>query len=559
MGLRLKRFFFPAPDSPRWVRALPYVVLGALTLLVGVVLVYGWDYTNSPQFCGTACHTMPPEYTRYLTSPHARVDCVECHIGRGFLATKVTRKAGDMEHIVSLISKKYEFPIDAKKLQPARETCERCHSPEKFSTDSFREIKHFGNDVDNTPSSTYLIMHTGGGSRSQGLGRGTHWHIESDVYYWATSDDEQEIPFVRTITEDGTVAEYIDVEADVDPVAFGPGDLKRMDCINCHNRISHLILPPDDAVDELMTRGLVSPTIPEIRSRAVSALDAEYESKDAALDAIAGLLGFYEVKYPEFYQANADIISDAIQALQESYDQSVFPLQQETWATHPDNIGHEDSPGCFRCHDGKHFTSDGEAIRLECNLCHSVPVVAGPQRFVANIEISRGPEPESHRNSNWISLHRDIFDDSCVNCHTIEDPGGTSNQSFCSNSGCHGITWYFAGFDAPGLREILRQQMPTPAPVAVGEAPLNWTATIGPLLGGRCTSCHGESGVQGLDLTTLDTALAGGVGGPGVVPGDADASLVVQQLTGDVPHFAQLSPEELEALIEWIEVGAPRN
>ena len=90
-----------------------------------------------------------------------------------------------------------------------------------------------------------------------------------------------------------------------------------------------------------------------------------------------------------------DKVDGAIEALQEAYAQSVYPEQNSDWTTHPNNIGHTDSPGCFRCHGGTHLNAEGEAIRLECNLCHSIPVVAGPGDFVSEIEISRGPEPEN--------------------------------------------------------------------------------------------------------------------------------------------------------------------
>src|SRR3990172_7290507 len=177
----LRRFFFPPPGSRLWIRLLPYATLGVLTVVVLTASVFTWDYTNSPQFCGTACHTMPPEYTSYLTSPHARIDCVECHIGRGFIATRITRKAGDGRHIASLPSQRYESPTRADALRPARETCERCHFPEKFSDDSLREIHRFTNDKDNTPYSIFLTLKTGGGDARQGLGRGIHWHIQNKV------------------------------------------------------------------------------------------------------------------------------------------------------------------------------------------------------------------------------------------------------------------------------------------------------------------------------------------------------------------------------------------
>lgn len=186
----LRRLFFPPADSSRWLRILPYGVLGILTIVVMVSSAYAWEYTNSPEFCGTACHTMPPEFTSYLTSPHARIDCVDCHIGKGFLATRLTRKIGDAKHIISLAFQDYEFPIRADELRPARETCELCHFPEKFSDDSLREIRSYQNDQDNTPFSIYLTLKTGGGSKRQGLGKGIHWHIENQISYLPTDFHE---------------------------------------------------------------------------------------------------------------------------------------------------------------------------------------------------------------------------------------------------------------------------------------------------------------------------------------------------------------------------------
>jgi mono/diheme cytochrome c family protein len=206
------------------------------------------------------------------------------------------------------------------------------------------------------------------------------------------------------------------------------------------------------------------------------------------------------------------------------------------------------------------LNAEGEAIRLECNLCHSIPVVAGPGDFVSEIEISRGPEPETHLNPNWISLHRDVFDPTCSNCHTTDNPGGTDNTSFCSNSACHGNVWEYAGFDAPGLREILLSQLPpepTPIAPAEGEA-LTYQTTIGPVLESRCGACHGASNsLKGLDLTSYEGVLEGGESGVVIVAGDPDNSLLIIVQSGEEPHFAQLTPDELDLLERWIADGAP--
>jgi nitrate/TMAO reductase-like tetraheme cytochrome c subunit len=554
----LRAFFFPPAGSPTWLRILPYSVLGILTLVLLTAGAYGWEYTNSPEFCGSSCHTMPPEYTSYLTSPHARILCVDCHIGKGFIATQITRKAGDIRHIVATTFKSYEFPIRAHEMRPARETCELCHFPDKFSDDSLREIKRFSNDIENTPFSIYLTLKTGGGSERQGLGRGIHWHIQSEIYYYTSDKEEQDIPYIRVMNSDGSMTEFFDIEAEIDAMQIHDGDLKQMDCITCHNRITHLVLHPEDTIDQLIARQQISRAIPEIRRKAIEAYSQIYDTTEKGLAGIAGLQEYYRVYYPEFFASNNALVQDAIQVLQEAYSASVFPEQNSNWATHPNNAGHKDSPGCFRCHDGKHLNAAQEAIRLECNLCHSIPIVAGPFDFVAQIEISRGPEPQSHLNPNWIAQHNQVFNNTCENCHSVADPGGISNTSFCSNSACHGNVWEYAGLNAPKLRQIIQAQLPpVEAAPTLGEGPLTYADSIGPLLQARCGACHGQNGIQGLDVTSYESLMKGGVSGVSVLPGNPEGSLLVQKQAGEQPHFGQLLPAELELLWEWISAGAP--
>ena len=251
----------------------------------------------------------------------------------------------------------------------------------------------------------------------------------------------------------------------------------------------------------------------------------------------------------------------AIATLQDIYTQSVHLEQKSDWNTHPNNIGHLNSPGCFRCHDGKHLSSELESVRLECNLCHSIPVVAGPYDFVASVEVSRGPEPQSHLDSNWIAMHRDAFNPTCSNCHDTGNPGGTDNSSFCSNSACHGSSWEFAGFDAPALRPIILASLPpvpTPAPLPSG-GPLTYNDTIGPLFQARCGACHSQNGSLGLNLTSYQAAMTGSANGAVITAGDPENSKLVQVQSGDQPHFGQFSPDELQLVIDWITAGAPEK
>jgi len=554
---RLKAFFYPAPDSPRWMFVLPILTLGMIGLLALSLGIYGWEYSNSPQFCGTTCHTMPPQNTVYLKSPHANVTCEECHIGRASLPDQMMRKTQGIKEAYYMIFHLYEYPIRASALQPARDTCEKCHQPETFSDDSLRTITKFDNQSDQSPETIYLLLKTGGGAKREGLGRGIHWHIANQVEYFASDELEQEIPYVRIHNEDGTTTEYIDIESNFDAATLDESQLQEMDCVSCHNRVTHEFKYPAESMNDALARKIIDPTIPDIHAKGVEVLSNVYDSQQAGLIAIAGLENYYQTYYSDYYQSNLTAIKQAITQIQTIYTESVFLEQKIDWTTHPNNLGHINSPGCFRCHDGNHLNASDHAIRLECNLCHAVPVVAGSADFVANLEISRGIEPESHRNPNWISLHNQVFDATCTNCHTTEDAGGTSNTSFCSNSACHGNVYTYAGFDAPKLREILQAQLPTPEPTAA-PAPLNgeptFEANIGPLFASKCSLCHGKSASAGLNLSTFVGAMQGSSNGPVIVAGNSAGSQLIK--TQSEKHFANLAPTELELVKQWIDSGA---
>jgi nitrate/TMAO reductase-like tetraheme cytochrome c subunit len=556
---RLARFFFPPPGSPRWMLLLPYAALGVLTLVVVSGGIYGWEYTNSPEFCGTACHTMPPQDTVYKLSPHANVTCEECHIGRASFVNQLTRKSQGLKETYYQVFNLYEYPIRAKALRPARDTCEKCHQPEVFSDDSLRTISRFADDLHSTESKIYLILKTGGGAKREGLGRGIHWHIVNRVEYYAVDELDQEIPFVRVYNDDGTTTEYVDVESGFDPSTVDESLLVPMDCVSCHNRITHEFAFPEESINVALARGQISSEIPEIHKRAVVTLSVEYASRESAFAALDGLENYY--KGIDYYAGHEEQIRSAVQTLKDIYDRTVFHDQEINWMTHPNNLGHINSPGCFRCHDGKHLDANQEAIRLECNVCHSIPVVAGTEDFVTTIEIGSGIEPESHLNPNWISLHNQAFDSSCAACHTMDDPGGTTNTSFCSNSACHGSVYTFAGFDAPKLREILKDQLPPPEPTA--ELPESTGAPtfetyVGPLFATKCTGCHGELATGGLNMLTYDDLMKGSANGPVIDPGNSAGSTLFQvQSAGG--HFSNLTAEELEIVKQWIEAGAPEK
>jgi cytochrome c553 len=563
----LKNLFFPPQDSKTFIRILPFMIVAFIVVALFAFANFAWEETNKVSFCGLTCHTMPPQYVTHQNSAHTNVTCEDCHMGRGSIYTLIPRKIRySWQTGSAMVLNTYEYPIVAKNMQPARDACENCHKPNLFTSDTLRELKVYATDDSNTLTTLFLLVKTGGGSAREGLGSGIHWHLENPVYYYALDKAEQQIPYVVVTHADGSRTEFVDVEAGFDPASIDQAQLEEMDCITCHNRTSHEMLSPDAMMDDLLGRGLVSSTIPGIKRQGVEILSQTYTSYDEANAAITGLVAYYKANQPAFYGTSSELIDQAVAEIQKTYSQNVFIDQKANWSVQPNNLAHKEAPGCFRCHDGKHLTADKQAVRLECNLCHSIPVVAAGNQLVTNIEVSRGIEPASHLDTNWIALHHSKFDTSCQACHTVADPGGVSNTSFCSNSACHASSWDYAGFDAPALREALglgTAAMPTPASEAVptqtapGATPqaLSFTANIQPVLA-KCTACHGENGQAGVNLSSYAALMAGGTNGAIVVPGDPSGSLLVSAQSQATPHFMQLTADELQLIIDWIAAGA---
>jgi hypothetical protein len=492
-------------------------------------------------------------------------------LGRDEISTQFTRKAGDLRHVVRTVTEDYEYPIRAHNMRPARDSCEQCHFPEKFSDDSLREIRNHLSDETNTPQNTYLIMKTGGGSEREGLGRGIHWHIENEVWYLPTDSLHQDIPYVRAIDSEGTISEYYDVASGLTPDDVAGTNLERMDCISCHNRVTHKIPDPDEAVDQALNKGLISNDLPYIREKSIELLSTPYNSTAEAGAAFDSLEQYYRDNYPEMAGALSGEIEQTADTLKTIYSEIVFSEQDLDWNTHPDNLGHQDDPGCFRCHDGKHLTGTGEAIRLECNLCHSIPVQVDPGSLVTNIELPQGPEPPSHTHSSWITLHGDMIDTSCAACHEPLDQEMDYTQlegkppadgSFCGNAACHGPDWAYTGFDSPELEPYLARQiyaLQNTSPYLLDDVPRTYEGTFKALFDGRCTLCHGDPEYKGdLDLTSYEGLLEGGKNGPAIVPGEPDNSLLILRQSEQLEHGGQVLDQELDALRDWIAEGAPR-
>ncbi len=351
------------------------VLTMANIVIVSLAAYRGIEFMDSPSFCGQVCHAvMQPEFTAYQNGPHSRVECVQCHIGPG-APWFVKSKLDGTRQVVAVLLNSYSRPIASPvhNLRPAREVCEQCHWPEKFAGDLLVTKHEFSDDEAVTESTTTLRMHVGGGGEKVGRAVGIHWHMSPAVQvdYVATDDKRQVISYVKVKDQTGAEREYF-VDG-VTQAQIDAGEHRRMDCMDCHNRPSHkFAASPERAIDEALANGEIAKTLPFVRREAVAALKVNYpDAATAEQDIAARLTGFYRSNGDVYATRKADV-DRAVEAAQRIYSRNIFPSMNVTWGTYPNNIGHMDSPGCFRCHDDNHKTKDGRVIKQDCDMCHDI-------------------------------------------------------------------------------------------------------------------------------------------------------------------------------------------
>ena len=225
-------------------------------------------------------------------------------------------------------------PTPLHDLRPARDTCEQCHWPSKFVGDKLRVIKHYEDDEANTEKTTALLLKVGGqqATRSHGI----HWHVDRDVAIRYRSDETREEVYEVELSHEGEVVTYADRRAPEDE-----GQWRDMDCVDCHNRPTHIYDSPGPAIDNAITAGLVDRDLPFVKREGLRIIQGEYESHEAARTAISEqLTAFYAENYPDIAEASADSIAQAGQTLGDVYSVNVFPTMNVGWDSYPNPISH---------------------------------------------------------------------------------------------------------------------------------------------------------------------------------------------------------------------------
>jgi len=386
---RRRRRRFPESD----IAAYPKIDLNVphqrniVVTLTGIAFVFifmsafgsyrAYEYSESVEFCGKTCHSvMKPEYVAFHATSHARIRCVDCHVGSG-AQSYARAKLNGARQLYSLAFGSFNRPIETPvhNMRPANETCEQCHWPSKFYGSQLRTFNHYAYDEQNSLRQTRMLISIGGGNPETGPVAGIHWHMNlgNEISYIATDTRRQVIPWVQVKDRQGNLVEYYDRNRPLAAQQIASSEKRRMDCIDCHNRPAHTYLPPDVAVDQSFAAGRLDPSIPFLKRQTVASLNQPYTTEEQAVKEIANSLeNFYRSNYGALFQQKADLFRQAISETQRIYKTYFFPEMTTNWETHPNNIGHLYSSGCFRCHDGEHVSNQGKVISNNCSVCHTV-------------------------------------------------------------------------------------------------------------------------------------------------------------------------------------------
>jgi NapC/NirT cytochrome c family, N-terminal region len=412
-------------DPLGFVRGAGPVLVGAglvgatlVLLTAGAGSLAVVEYSESNEFCGQTCHAvMSPEATVYESSPHARIACVDCHIGEGgesFLRAKI----GGMRQLWAVATGDISRPIHTpiRNRLPSSQMCESCHERDRFIGYKAITRRYHLSGEEGKPESLLMMVKVGGGNANGPIrGAGIHYHMLTGhrVEYIARDAKRQEIAWVKVTDPDGSAREYANPDKPVTAEERASLEVRAMECVDCHSRPAHRFASPVQSVEAALASQALSAKLPRIKEAAVRALDGSYETTPAAMAGIAeSLLGFYEEESPEVLETGRDEIEKSSEALREIYRRTIFPEMKANWSAHPDNIGHRDSPGCFRCHNDELVDADGEAIFTDCTRCHAI-LAQGSEAIETGAAIEDGRDfvhPEDSEIFEEFTL--------CNDCHT---------------------------------------------------------------------------------------------------------------------------------------------
>jgi nitrate/TMAO reductase-like tetraheme cytochrome c subunit len=365
---------YPTIDlaDPVFRRGIDFVLVATAInfIIVGTASYRGVAYMDTPNFCGQACHVMAPEFAAYHAAPHSKVACTECHVAPG-VPGYIHAKVNGSVQLLMVMMHTYPKPIMADgKVPAAKYTCVNCHNPERLVGDKLIVQSAYADDEKNSLTHSITLLHVGGRNQFGNLS-GIHGAHLAHVEYVATDSTNQAINWISRKNDDGTTTEFTAGNTKSVPA----GERHVMDCLDCHNRAAHSFYTPEEALNKEMAAGAPTASLPFAHKKGLSLLKAKYTSQvDADQKIVAGFENFYRSQYPQIWTNQQTQVHQAARAIVSIYDQNVFPFMNVAWGTHPNNLGHNDYPGCFRCHDGSHTSKAGKTITNDCSVCHNLLV-----------------------------------------------------------------------------------------------------------------------------------------------------------------------------------------
>jgi hypothetical protein len=260
--------------------------------------------------------------------------------------------------LMAVVFNNYPRPIESamedNKLVSSAETCEQCHARDRPVSPRLRVIPSYKDDEANSRTTTVLLMRIAT-IHAAHLGPGIR------IRYSAADKKRQTIPWVEyTNSKTGVSRTFV---ASATTVAGFP--TFDMQCVDCHNRAAHAFEAPDRAVNQAMANGQIATSLPFVKKESVELLKAS--SAERIPEALSA---FYLLKYPDAAAKQSAAIQASGQTVAAIYQRNVFTDLKVAWGTYPNNLGHTDNPGCFRCHDESHLTADKKTISQDCSLCH---------------------------------------------------------------------------------------------------------------------------------------------------------------------------------------------
>ena len=358
-----------------------FLVCLAVAFMFVAVSAFGsfqaYEHTESVSFCGETCHeVMKPEFVAFQNSPHARLQCVDCHVGEG-ARWYIKSKVNGVHQLYAVTFNTFDRPIKTPvdNMRPANDTCAHCHNAERYIGSRLKVFDRYAYDEKNSLRRIRLLINVGGGNPNTGPVSGIHWHmnLSNEITFVASDAQRQVIPWIQAKDQNGNVTVYKSPNSTLTAEQIANAPRRRMDCIDCHNRPAHIYNPPDVALDNAFSANRLDASLPYLKRQAVDFLSRPYNTNDEAVKTIAtGLNDFYRNYYAAIYNEKRASVDQAVKEVQRIYQVNFFPEMKTDWQAHPNNIGHLRSSGCFRCHDGEHKSDSGKVIRNDCNICHTL-------------------------------------------------------------------------------------------------------------------------------------------------------------------------------------------